>query len=104
MFDGGLGCRFVPHSQLWARYFAIPGNNLMIGIPGKDRSYSDEGAQLAAYIIQNVTGAAILIPRTSAAPAWVQLRWVTISTTEGCRTLNCHNAWSVSERQNFHSR
>ena len=62
MCDGGLRCRFVPHSQLWARYFAILGNNLMIGIPGKDRSYSDEGAQLAAYIIQNVTGTAVAYP------------------------------------------
>ena len=57
--DGSIHCRFVPHSQLWARYLAIPGNSLMTGIPGKDRSYSDEGAQLAAYIIQNVTGTAV---------------------------------------------
>ena len=67
MYDGSLGCRFVPHSQLWARYLAIPGNNLMIGIPGKDRSYSDEGAQLAAYIIQNVTGTAI----TNSHPSYI---------------------------------
>ena len=58
----------MPHSQLWARYLAIPGDNLMIGIPGKDRSYSDEGAQLAAYIIQNVTGTAV----TTSDPSYIR--------------------------------
>ena len=50
--------RFVPHDELWALYLETSGNNLLTGIPGKARAYSDEGAQLAAYIIQNVTGGA----------------------------------------------